>query len=110
MLVFATNVVGDQMWLEFSDVQFFKSKEIKTEMKVFLEISGLAFHSSLAVDGIDTNLQDNVMIVLVHLTSNSYGLRGDFSYNIEIPEKVDSIVFGPSKRVIWKRSTGVITD
>ncbi len=91
------------MILEYKDVQFFKVHETQRSPKVSLEVSGLAFHSSLAVNSLETKVENNSMVVLVHMTVARNGLRGDFDYVFDIPERVNFVYFGTKRKLIWKR-------
>lgn len=66
----------NKMALEFHDVQFFKIRETKIDPTITLEISGLAFHSSLAVSKTEVITQDNTETVFVYLTPAKKGLTG----------------------------------
>lgn len=99
---------GNDMLLKCKDIQFFETHEMETSPLVKLEVSGLAMHSSLAVNNIDTTTIDGCMTVLVHLTPARKGLRGDFKYNIEVPSAVNSVCFGSTECMIWKRGVGSV--
>ena len=94
---------GNEMILESKDIQFFKIEEIKRNNDLSLLISGLAFHSSLAVKKIETKIEGESLIVFVYLTPTRAGLSGSFSYELEIPSSVNSVRFGNGKNLIWKR-------
>lgn len=94
--------------LKYEDVQFYKLRETQSKPVVSLEISGLAFHSSLAVDKIKTKTKDKSLAVLVYMTLARRGLSGRFTYNFDVPERVDSVTFGPDKHLIWQRSVGPV--
>jgi hypothetical protein len=94
---------GDQMVLEAKDVQFLKVIEVNSSPAQVLRISGLAFHSSLAVDKVTANVDGNSLEVKVHLVPTRKGLTGNFTYEAAIPDSVDVVRFGNEKTVIWKR-------
>jgi hypothetical protein len=89
--------------VKYADVQFFKVRETRLSPIVTLELSGLAFHSSLAVDNIETKVSGDCLDVLVHLVPARQGLRGDFTYDVDVPEKVDAVCFGADRKIIWRR-------
>lgn len=107
-LLAACSAWGSNMLLNYKDVQFFNIRELRAVPRVSLELSGLAMHSSLAVERIDTKIEDGCMTVFVHLVPAREGLRGDFSYNIDVPETINSVCFGSAKSLIWKRGIGPV--
>jgi hypothetical protein len=108
ILLMMSCAYGCIMLLEYKDVNFIKVRETQSEPVISLEISGLAMHSSLEVEKIKTKAEDKSLVVLVYLTLARNGLRGDFTYNFDIPDRVDSVVFGPDKHLIWKRGVGPV--
>jgi hypothetical protein len=94
--------------LEYKDVNFFEVRETQFTPIVSLKISGLAMHSSLAVERVVTKTENRSLVVLVHLTPARKDLRGDFTYNFDVPESVDSVKFGMGRHVIWERGIGPI--
>ena len=97
---------GD-MVLALNDVQFFKAQEISTS-PVTIRLSGLAFHSSLAVRNITTLQGSDSLQVLVHMAPAVSGMSGSFSYDLVVPASVDRVSFGEEKALIWDRSSGVV--
>lgn len=93
----------DNMILDYKDVQFFKMNERQRGATISLELSGLAFQSSLAVKNIEANFEGDCIVVLVYLTLAKRGLTGSFDYTLDVPENVDSVYFGTSRQLIWKR-------
>jgi hypothetical protein len=91
--------------LEFKDVQFFQARQINSS-PVMLKLSGLAFHSSLAVRDITTSRSDGSLQILVHLTLARGNLSGNFDYTLSIPAAVRTVSFGKERVVIWNRNTG----
>ena len=106
ILLMMSFVYGCTTLLEFKDVNFFELRQTQSNPIVSLEISGLAVHSSLAVERIVTKTEDRSLVVLVQLTPARSGLRGDFTYNFDVPESVDSVKFGTGRHVIWRRGVG----
>ena len=95
------------MILELKDVQFFKAQQINSS-PVTIKLSGLAFHSSLAIQDITTARYDESLQVLVRLTPAMEGLSGNLNYTLAVPASVNTVSFGRGKAVIWKRSTGIV--
>jgi hypothetical protein len=67
-----------------------------------LRLTGLVFHSSLAIDRIDLRREGDAVIVLPHLTLAS-GKDGQLHHTIDIPSDVNRVLFGEKKHEIWRR-------
>jgi hypothetical protein len=95
---------GDVL-LNAKDVQFFNTKEIfsPSPLVTKLNVSGLAFHGSLAVREITKTEEGDGCTILVHLVAAQQGLSGSFHYELSLPSKVNVVYFGEDKTVIWKR-------
>jgi hypothetical protein len=94
---------NNKVILEHKDVQFFKVDEITRKETITLKISGLAFHSSLAVSDIKTEEKASSLLVFVYLTPAREGLSGSFSFEIQVPDSVKDVRFGNDNTVIWVR-------
>ncbi len=81
----------------------FSVRETKGSPDVSLEISGITFHSALVVEKIETIVEKDCLLVLVHLMFTRSGLTGNFAYDFDVPKGIDTVCFGPAKHVIWKR-------
>lgn len=111
MLCMTACSAGTKMILEYKDVQFPKVQETKNNNSVSLNISGLAFHSSLAVSNIETRIENHSLMVYVNLIIAKEGLSGSFSYELAVPNSIDEVRFGNEKILIWSRSkSGVDHD
>jgi hypothetical protein len=88
--------------LQLKDVQFFKMDQ-KSSSPLRFEMSGLAFHSALAVEKILARQVGTNLTVKVYLTRARGDLSGRFKYEFEIPEAVTRVLFGTSRDVVWKR-------
>lgn len=109
MTVLVTNMAAskdDDIILEFKDVQFFKALETSS-LPMTIKLSGLAFHSSLAVKTITTKAYDHSLQVLVHLAPATKGLSGSFEYSVVVPTTVNAVTFGKAAVSIWDRDTGI---
>jgi hypothetical protein len=104
-VTFLTTVcnAGDDMILEYKDVQFFKVTEIHSRKPLVVKISGLAFHSAMSVEKITTRSEQSSLVVYVHLTLARPGLSGRFEYELTVPDSINEVRFGNEKAVIWKR-------
>jgi hypothetical protein len=89
--------------LAYRDVQFFKLVELPDRKPIKLQISGLAFHSALAVEKITTDIEGRSLIVDVYLCLARPGLSGSFDYDFYVPDSVHEVRFGAEKTVIWTR-------
>lgn len=98
--------MGKEIILEKKDVQFFKINEVNSNNSHELKLSGLAFHSSLAVSGMKTIQKNESLTIFVYLAPAKAGMSGNFEYTIAIPSLVNTINFGSEKAVIWKRGVG----
>jgi hypothetical protein len=105
MFYLANCMAGTTMVLEYKDVQFPKIHETKNKNLISLNISGLAFHSSLAVSNIKTQQEGSSLLVLVYLTQAREGLSGSFSYDLAVPDSVEEVRFGNEKMTIWTRQS-----
>ncbi len=107
ILLMISCTYGCATLLKCKDVNLFNVRETQDE-PVSLKISGLAMQSSLAVENVETRIEDKNLVVLVHLTRARIGLRRDFTFNFDVPGYVDSVTFGPDKCLIWKRGVGPV--
>lgn len=99
---------GRDMILEAKDVQFLKVEETRAPPAARLQVSGLAFHSSLGVTDINTTVSEKSLIILVRLGPSGRGASGNFSRELDIPETVDKVLFGKDKVMLWKRGAGAL--
>jgi hypothetical protein len=90
--------------LELKDVQFLKVQEEPAGSPRALRVSGLAFHSALAVDGIHVLENGDVRIVEIPLVAARPGLSGSFEYVVEVPASVQEVQFGRKHAILWRRS------
>src|ERR1051326_4629140 len=91
----------DKMILELKDIQNFQAVEKRETSE--LQISGLAFHSALAVTKMATERQGQDLIVELHLARARKGLSGRFDYTVSLPNGVDRVLLGKDRKEIWKR-------
>ena len=89
--------------LALKDVQFFKIVELAGRKPTALEISGLAFHSALAVEKIATDTKGNSLMVDLYLCLARPGLSGSFDYELSVPDSIYEVRFGDEKILIWRR-------
>jgi len=90
------------MVLEAKDVQSFKTSVSDVRGGLRLTISGLAFHSALAVERLDQEKNSNTLHLAIILVPARPGLSGTFEYAIEVPPTVTRITFGNARTVIWQ--------
>jgi hypothetical protein len=93
----------NRMVLEKKDIQFFNVEEKREEEAIILRISGLAFHSSLSVSDIKTEIQGTSLLVFVFLAPARDGRSGSFSFEVSVPASVKDVCFGNEKTIIWER-------
>jgi hypothetical protein len=94
--------------LEARDVQFFHVIEAKSPQAIDLQLSGLAMHSSMAVERTTTLQQRDSLAVMVHLTAARAGTSGTFAYTLPIPTGVNTVSFGNARVIIWQRGAGPV--
>lgn len=87
--------------LELRDVQNFSVSETLRDGSLSLRVSGLAFHSALAVERIETTRDKEDLTVKVILVPARKGLSGRFDYTIDVPSGVRRVLFGESGDQIW---------
>ena len=68
-----------------------------------LTISGLAFHSALAVERMTTEREGKRLLVRVLLAPARRGLSGSFDYPVRVPPAVMEVAFGDNGHVVWHR-------
>ena len=94
-----------RMVLDYKDVVGFHVSEIRSFPGVSLHMSGLVFHSALGIESVETRVDDDCLVVLVHLVLVHGKLTGNLSYDVDVPTEVNSVCFGPTKHVIWERGS-----
>jgi len=91
--------------LESKDVQNFKVQEVQGTHPTWLQLSGLAFNSSMGVRKISTKRDGTAVVVLVHLSLAHRAASGNFAYELTVPDSVNEVRFGHSVTPVWKRAT-----
>jgi hypothetical protein len=91
------------MNLEAKDVQFFKVSVTEANSSTTLHLSGLAFHSALAVDKLTQTQDGDTLRLTISLIPARPGLSGSFDYSVEIPTATSLVTFGDERKVIWER-------
>lgn len=87
--------------LEFKDVQNFSISESRKDGLLSLRLTGLAFHSSLAVERIEATTKNDTMIIKVLLVPARKGLSGHFDYTVDVPLGIRRVIFGEGGHQIW---------
>src|SRR5262245_37963071 len=90
--------------LELRDVCDFAVVETHVGEARRLELSGRAFHSALAVDGIRTPRQGSDLVVRIILVFTEPGLSSRFDYTVNVADDVARVLFGEEQIVIWPPS------
>jgi hypothetical protein len=89
--------------LRYEDVRFFDVETVRPAPQVAINVSGMMANSGLGVETISTEINGTELQVLVNLGVGGHGLPGQFKRFVEIPEGVETVVFGTEKTVIWTR-------
>jgi hypothetical protein len=92
----------DGIILEKEDIQFLKIEQ-RTGVPMELHITGLVFHSSLAVGKIDVNQLNDTLQIMIHLKLVTPGSSGNIDYNLIVPKIIRKVVLGKEGAVIWER-------
>jgi hypothetical protein len=103
--MYFSGCVGSPTILELKDVQQFKVLEKHAQSQTNLELSGLCFHSALAVDGITLKTNDPDLVVMVRVALAHGQMSGSFDYNLVVPNQVDRVLFGRKENVVWTRQS-----
>jgi hypothetical protein len=94
---------GVPMNLEAKDVQFFKVIATSANSRTTLHLSGLAFHSALAVDQFMQTQDGDALRLTISLVPARPGLSGSFDYVVEVPTSTSIVTFGDERKIIWER-------
>lgn len=98
----------NDMILELKDIQFFQAQEVKS-LPVTIKLTGLVFHSSLAIKDVKKTENDGIMRIMIHLVlATTAGLSGNLDSVITIPKSINKLIFGNDGVIIWNRNDGVI--
>jgi hypothetical protein len=89
--------------LRYEDVRFFDVEVTRPGPRVALTISGMMANAGLGVESVSTEVNGTELAVLVVLGVGGHGLPGEFKRFIDVPDGVNTIVFGIEKNVIWTR-------
>lgn len=89
------------MILAAKDVQFFEKETIEKNSLKFVRISGLVFHSSMAVKSVDLKFKEDTAIIQVEIIPAKHGLSGRFSIDVPLSTGVNKILFGSTLDPIW---------
>ena len=90
--------------LESKDTVNLKVQELQGAHPIRLQLSGLAFNSSMGVREITTKREGNAMTVLVYLSLAHRGASGNFKYELAVPDSVEEVRSGHSATPVWKRT------
>jgi len=88
--------------LETNDVQSFRTTAIDAGGHTRLRLSGLAFHSALAVKRLERGEDGEQLHLRILLVPARHGLSGSFDYMIDVPSGVSTVTFGAARTVIWR--------
>jgi hypothetical protein len=83
------------------DVRFYKIAEVRAPSGRAVRVSGLVFHSSLAVERIVQKRAGDAVILKVFLTPARGALSGSFDVDVPISEEVKRVLFGEPPVEIW---------
>jgi hypothetical protein len=90
--------------LEYENVASFKVVETNYGSSTNFEISGLCTNSSMNVDKVNYEQNNDTLNVIVfQILMRKEGAPGNFNEKININKQVNVITFGKNKKVVWKR-------
>ena len=89
--------------LRYEDVRFFDVELTRPGPAPAITISGMMANAGLGVESIATEVEGDQLSVLVSLGVGGHGLPGQFRRYIDIPDGVNTVVFGAEKTVVWTR-------
>lgn len=76
-------------------------QKVKRSGRGFVEVSGLAMHSSMGVEDVDVQREGDDIFILVKMVPMRKGLSGNYSAMIPITSGKERIYFGENKKQIW---------
>lgn len=104
LMLACSGYYGEQA-LKLEHVQFFNVRQTQPGE---LRISGIAVHSSLSVQRIESVLGGREIQVRVVLVPAKKGLSGSFAYVAVLNDTVEKVTFGDEHTLIWTRERGAI--
>lgn len=87
--------------LEYKDVGQFSIEEVRYGKARSLRLSGLAFHSALAIDGHEEVMRGDELRVRIFLRLARRDMSGTFDFVVDIPCGVREVRFGDEGHRIW---------
>lgn len=91
--------------LELQDVQHFDLEILSESDPLTIKISGLAFHSALAVKDMRLEKKEHEIQIMIFLSLAKKGMSGSFEYVLQLPHDIDIVTFGKESKVIWNRDS-----
>ena len=82
----------------------FQIKEYSDASHVKLHLTGNINHSSFGIYSISTKKSENALQILVYMRLVRSGYPGTLDYTLNVPDDIDTVIFGEMKRIIWTRS------
>jgi hypothetical protein len=104
-LLAATACSGGNMVLEREYAGAFRVVD-RRSISGAVTISGYSAHSLLNVKDCQVTTFDRTAIVRVYLVPHKTATQGNFSVDVPVGSKIDRIVFGDKRRVVWRRGCG----
>lgn len=94
-----------KMLLKCDDIRNFDIQELDVDGKKLLKISGLCGHSSYVVKKIYITIEDDSLIINIEASFfKKKNETGFFEYDICIPDDVNQVLIGDTKKEIWSRN------
>ncbi len=71
--------------------------------KEIISIKGLVFSSSLGIETVKSEIQNEKLIVKVYLGVTRKGVDGNLDYSMVLPPSANKVLFGNQLKEIWSR-------
>ena len=92
---------NNDMELSYKDIQGLRVQEDLRENIRVVRITGLVFHSGLAISKITKIIDGNSMVIKIYLTNARPGLSGRIDIEEKISKNIDYIFIENKNNKIW---------
>jgi hypothetical protein len=92
--------------LERRDVQNFSASPLDVQGLRLVRVTGLAMHSALAVQRVETQTEDGAVRVRIEMALAKKDQTGSFDVVVLVPDSASKVEFGDERAVIWPPASG----
>lgn len=103
ILTTLTGFSSKPMILEAKDIQNLQVTANREPNGTTIRVSGLAFHSALAVKDFEIKREGKTLVLSLHLVRAQKGLSGSFAYSVPLPDGVERVLIGVNRVEIWPK-------